>query len=89
MLPKKKLSSKDKAGFYALGSVLFLFLIPISLLIAIGVFEADPFSHQTLTLVLATVISLGSVVYGLWFTVKAVQQLLEHSKRLTKSQSPD
>jgi len=76
----QKLSLKDKAGMHALGSVFFLFLIPITLLIGIFIFDWVLFDSATLTLLIAAVISILSAAIGTWYTATAVQYLLRHSQ---------
>jgi uncharacterized membrane protein YqjE len=77
---RRSLSLKDKAGMHALGSVVFLFLIPITLLIGIFIFDWVFFDHAALTLLIAAVISILSAAIGTWYTATAVQYLLRYSR---------
>jgi hypothetical protein len=86
-MPKKTLSLKDKAGLYALGSVLFLFLIPITLLIGAYVYEINLLGNFTMTMLAVAFVSFASAAYGVWFTAKAIGCLLTHSVDTVKKKS--
>jgi hypothetical protein len=81
---KKALTLKDKAGIYALGSVLFLFLIPITLLIGAYVYEVTLLGNTTITMLVIGSVSLLSAAYGVWFTAKAIGCLQAYSVNLVK-----
>lgn len=85
-----QITLKHRAGLFALGGTLFLFLVPLVLLHQLLIADLSLSGLELILIIASSLIILCSIAAGIWCYWKAVLNLTAHSKAVVmRHQEPE